>query len=298
MTFIKNQTTKTLLLFLSLLIFMAGSLGLLFHFSSATTTLFKVLYLISLGTSLVTFFILYYNKKPMLYKTFFALTGAIVLVGISYILLEKYGVLHLFESAEEIKEVILSSGNLGKFVFMLIQFTQVALIPIPALVTTLAGVAIYGAFETFILSTIAIIIGSLFAFFVLGRMFGYKLVKWIAGAETTDKYRDLLNKKGKYLFVLMLLLPVFPDDILCMIAGITTMKGKFFTIATLITRPITTFFICYFSGGQIIPYSGWGLIAWPIILILMAILFTWTYKHNEQIEYYIANLKFFKNKEE
>ena len=185
---------------------------------------------------------------------------------------------------------IRDTGNYGKFIFMLIQFAQVAIIPIPAMITTLAGVAVYGAFQAFILSTIAIILGSLFSFFVWGRLLGYPMVKWVAGKEQTDKYRDLLNQKGKYLFVLMLIMPVFPDDILCTIAGITTMSGRFFTISTILLRPITTFMICYISGGQIIPYSGWGLIVWPFLLILMGVMFIWTYKHTEQIEAYITNL--------
>ena len=237
---------------------------------------------------------MYILKKVQLYKILYVSIIAVAIIAIFYVLLKNFDMLAFFDSAEQIKLFILSTGDAGKAVFMLIQFLQVCLIPIPALITTLAGVAIYGVFETAILSTIAIILGSLFAFFVFGRFFGYRLVRWIAGQEVTDKYRDLLNKKGKYLLVLMFLLPIFPDDLLCMIAGITTMSGKFFTIVTLITRPITTFAICYFGGGAIIPYSGWGLVAWPIIIVLMAILFVWTYKNNEKIENYFLS-KFSKN---
>jgi uncharacterized membrane protein YdjX (TVP38/TMEM64 family) len=291
---LKQVKLKTLLIFLSLIAISATSIFLTFYYKTTTTDWFKILILGSFLLLFIAFFITYYKKTAYAYKLLFTsiYLGSIVLIV--FVLLRHFGLIKLLESGEEVRDFILSTGNNGRLVFMFIQFAQVALIPIPAMVTTLAGVAIYGAFEAFILSTIAIILGALFAFFVWGRLFGYRLVKWIVGKEKTDKYRDILNQRGKYLFVLMMLLPIFPDDILCMVAGITTMSSKFFVLTTIIIRPITTFFICYFSGGQIIPYSGWGLIAWPILLVLMAVLFVWTYKNNDKIEQYFTNLQIFK----
>jgi uncharacterized membrane protein YdjX (TVP38/TMEM64 family) len=85
----------------------------------------------------------------------------------------------------------------------------------------------------------------------------------------------------------MFILPFFPDDILCMVAGITAMSGVYFTVITFLVRPISIFVICYFGGGQIIPYSDWGLIVWPIILIIMAVLVFFTFKYHDKIDDFV-----------
>jgi uncharacterized membrane protein YdjX (TVP38/TMEM64 family) len=286
MQFLKQFKTKTLVIFLSLILITFASVFITFLYANTTSTWLKIFIFSAMALLYTAFFIAYFKKIGVAYKLLFTSIYAMSIVLIVYVIFRHFGFIQLLESGEEVRELILSTGNYGRFVFLLIQFAQVALVPIPAMITTLAGVAIYGAFEAFLLSTVAIVLGSLFAFFVWGRLFGYRLVRWIAGEEKTEKYRVMLNEKGKYLFVLMMLLPVFPDDILCMIAGITTMKSKFFVLTTVITRPV--------SGGQIIPYSGWGLIAWPILLILMALLFVWTYNNTDKIEHYVANLNFLK----
>ena len=297
MQFKVNLNTRTILLFVSLLLITLTSLFITFFYGFVTTALFKIFATSFLAVTFLAFLYSYKQRTVKLYRLLFLVIAGSSIFVISYVLLKQLNILDLFESAEEMKEFILSTGSAGKWLFFLIQFIQVTLIPIPALVTTLAGVAVYGAFEAAIISTLAIIAGSLFAFFVMGRIFGYKLVKWIAGEETTEKYSKLLNKKGKYLLVLMFIFPLFPDDILCMIAGITKMSGRFFTVITIIIRPITTFGICYLGGGSIIPYSGWGLVAWPILIVAMAFLFVWTYKNSEKIEYFVTH-KILKNKEE
>lgn len=282
---------KTILLFLLLIAFLAVSISFVFVYPNITTSFIKILFFLLLAGLFIAFLTLYFLKKEMLTKLFFVLQILVSLVMLGYLLLQELNILELLASAEQLKQFILSTGEWGQVAFVLLQFTQVAFIPIPALVTTLVGVAIYGPLITAILSTIAIILGSLFSFFVWGRVFGYKMVSWIAGKETTDKYRELLNEKGKYLLILMFLFPMFPDDILCMVAGITTMKAKFFIIVTLMTRPITTFLMCYLADGTIIPYSGWGLFAWGIILLLTGAIFIYTYKNSHKIDLYLEKLR-------
>ena len=153
--------------------------------------------------------------------------------------------------------------------------------------TVLAGVAIYGPFWASILSLIGIMLGAIVAF-SLGKIFGFRLIKWVVGEENARKYAKMLNKRGKFLLVAMFLLPVFPDDLLCLVAGTTEMSYPFFISANLITRPIAIFPIAYFISGNIIPFSGWGLYVWPIIIILLGVSIFLFYKYQPQIEKYIT----------
>ena len=227
-------------------------------------------------------------KKDLITKILIIIDIILIVIGIGYFILWSNNWLVYFNSAESIKKLILSAGIWGQLVFLLIQFLQVTLLPIPSVISTLAGVAIYGPFITFIISCIGIITGSLVSFFI-GRIFGRPICEWVAGKDTTNKYASLLNEKGKLLLPIMFLLPVFPDDLLCMIAGITTMKMSYFLICTLLVRPIGIITTCYVGSGEIIPFHGWGLYVWPFIIIFLIFLFWFCYKYQSKIEDFFKN---------
>jgi len=210
-----------------------------------------------------------------------------VILG-AYFALKYTGVLDRFDSAEEIKTFILSGGNWSVFIFIFIQFLQVTFLPLPAFVTTVAGALIFGPLNASIMSLIAIMLGSIFAFF-LGRKFGKGILVWIAGKEDADKWTKKLTN-GKYMYFLMMLFPVFPDDVLCIAAGVTQMSFKFFFFTNLITRPIGIFCTCFLGSGSLIPFSGYGLIIWPILIVLLIILFILSIKYREKIEEFVEKL--------
>ena len=73
----------------------------------------------------------------------------------------------------------------------------------------------------------------------LGRWLGVKAVKWCAGSqEEFDKWSNLLNTKGKWWYALTVLLPLFHDDLLCIVCGSVKFDFTFFTIANLLGRTI------------------------------------------------------------
>ena len=102
----------------------------------------------------------------------------------------------------------------------------------------MAGVGIFGVWPAFIFSSIGQIIGSIIAF-ALGRFFGVKLVTWIVGEETLHKYQDMIKGRDKLMLTVMFLFPVFPDDVLCLVAGLSSMTWPYFIIVMCICRPIT-----------------------------------------------------------
>lgn len=224
----------------------------------------------------------------------FVVTALSVLffIGI-YFILKKTGVIGKFNNVEELKILILSSGFWCYAVFVFLQFLQVTILPIPAMVTTIVGVIIFGPFIAFLLSTLAILLGSMFAY-ILGKLFGMKLLYWSIGKQKTLYFQDKL-KKGKFIFFIMMLFPLFPDDILCMLAGVINLDFKFFLITNLITRPLSLFCICFFSTGYIVPFSSWGIIVWIIIAVILITTFILLMKNKNKIETFV-NVKILKNK--
>lgn len=219
--------------------------------------------------------------------------GIITTVGffsifiVIFLILYFTGALDKIDSVEELKDFILRGGVWSHVIFVIIQFLQVTFIPLPAAITTIAGALVFGPWITLGLSLIAVMAGSIFAFW-LGRKFGTKIIVWIAGEEDAKKWSDKLSQ-GKYLFFLMLLFPGFPDDILCMIVGATSMSYKFFITANLITRPIVFAVMVFLGSGSVVPFTGWGIPVWIVLILLAALSFYVSIKYEKQIETFLID---------
>lgn len=228
-------------------------------------------------------------KKLAISKTLFIFNVVALITISSFSILSVYGLFETFSNMEKIKQLILESGNLGYLIYTIILLLNVVLLPLPSFVFILAGVAIYGPFTAFILCYISFVVGSIIAFF-LGRFFGKKVVYWCVGREQTEKHLKMLGKKGNFLFVIMQVLPFFPDDVLCMVAGLTQMSVRFFIIAMLVLKPLYIFPVCFFGTGSIIPFSGWGIPVWIGIFLLFGICFLLFCKYQNKIEKFFYKL--------
>lgn len=211
------------------------------------------------------------NTSGPIYKLLFVITIAVSAVVVITFLFVNSGILDEISSVEELREFMLSSGSWAIVVLFFLSLFSVVVLPIPAAVTIVLGTIMFGSTISFIVNTLATIIGS-FICFVLGRVFGKKVVYWIIGKETTDKYAELINEKGKAIFFTMMLFPFFPDDTLCIVAGLTTMSLKFFSLSVCLARPVMLAFYSYFGTGELIPFSGWGIPVWVVLFLICAIL--------------------------
>lgn len=227
-----------------------------------------IIFLFTFG--LIVFTLIEGKYKTILRITTVVMIGGSILTAI-YIVAEIAGWIKYIEDFDAIRDFILSTKQWGIITFLLLTIMQVVFLPIPAAVTILIGVAIYGPLISFLLSLVGTYIGSVICFW-LGKCFGKRLVDWMIGKENADKYAQMLNEKGKWIFALMLLFPFFPDDTLCLVAGSTKMTWKFFLLIMLATRPAVIAFTSFFGSGEIIPYSGWGIPVWIGIFVLSLVL--------------------------
>lgn len=218
----------------------------------------------------------------------------LLVIFLTYHILNITNTLYFFKSVNNFRRFIISTGSKGIIVYISIQTLQVVFLPVPASIIALAGAIVYGPFWGFVYCTIGVLLGSYLSF-LLGRTLGQRLVIWVAGKENAIKYANILNESGRLFLGVAFLLPFFPDDILCLISGITSMTFKYFFLVTTIFRPIGVFFMCYFGGGYIIPFYGWGLYVWAVIIIVMSTVVFLAYKYQKQIEEWLVK-KFKKKK--
>ena len=234
------------------------------------------------------------TDKPMSKKRKIIHTSIVVFVitailVLSYFIFKWTGIWEYINSVDKIRGLILSLGFWGRLACVFLQFLQVTFLPIPSAVSTLAGVLVFGPLQASLLSLSGIMLGSVLAFW-LGRRFGRKLVSFMVGEETCHKWTNFLTN-AKYSFVVMMLLPIFPDDILCLVAGLTDMSWLFFVVTNLISRPLAIFLTCYLGSGSIIPFHGWGLAVWAFFLVAVAVVLYLSFRYRQAIEDFVK-LKF------
>lgn len=222
-------------------------------------------------------------KKTSLSRSLFLLNIVVFLIIGSLTVMNLCGIFNNFKDMSKIKELILSCGNWGYVIYALLQILNIIILPLPGFVFIVIGMSIFGPMNTFIVTYISTLIGAIAAF-MIGRVFGQKAVVWCVGQESTDKYKKMIGAKGNVLFVMMQILPFFPDDILGMVAGLTSMKFSFFTISMILIKPIYIAFVCFLGTGSIIPFSGWGIPVWIAIFAVFALVFILFCKYQAQIE--------------
>ena len=94
----------------------------------------------------------------------------------------------------------------------------------------------------------------------------------------------------------MFLFPFFPDDVLCFVAGLSSMSVPYYIVMITITRIINIVVSAYSVNGSIIPYNTWwGILLWIAVFILVAALCYVIYKHGDKIENFFKS-KFSKRK--
>ena len=288
--------TKKILFFLfNSLLLTAVFVCLTFIKVDNISSIIKVILLI--GTNIIYFLSIVFKwfKMQKTSKILFVLYITLSLSIIGYTILSEYNIISTISSVESLKSYILSTKEKGIYVYILIQTAQVIILPVPAAIICVVGSLIYGPMLGSLYCSIGILIGSFVSFFI-GKTFGYKIVAWIAGKENTDKYSEILRKRGAFFLAIAFLLPMFPDDILCLIAGITNMKFKTFAWVTTITRPIGVICMSFFGSGYVIPFTGWGVYAWIAILVLVVAIIFVTYKYQDKMQDFILNNVFKRKK--
>ncbi|MCL2771059.1 MAG: TVP38/TMEM64 family protein [Firmicutes bacterium] len=219
------------------------------------------------------------------------LISFIILLFISCLfatILKFFGAIEYISSKEKLKELIEHAGVWAPIVFIVLQIVQVVFSPIPGALSIAVGAIVFGPFLGFVYSSIGIVVGSILAF-LIGRLFSNKFISRFIEKEDLKKYQNYINKKGKILLPLVFILPIFPDDIICIIAGTSTMKFWYFAVVTIITRPISILLSSYFLSGDIIPFSGWGLFVWGGIIVITGIVFFVLIKYQEPIEKFVLS---------
>ncbi len=230
--------------------------------------------------------------KETVYKTI--ISGYILLLFCLVVLfiLQRTGFFNVIQDENSLREYLQTKGAWMPVVYTVLQYLQVVILPIPSVVSTVAGVALFGPLWTMVYSLIGVLLGSFTAFWI-GRKFGSRAVAWMIGADTLEKWQKKLKGKDNLLLTLMFILPVFPDDVLCFVAGLSSMSLQYFIVMIIISRILQISVTCY--SIDIIPFNTWwGLLIWAVFFVALLTIFVIIYKNIDRIQSWIS--KRFKTK--
>lgn len=177
------------------------------------------------------------------------LTGLGILFSITFLI---WGISEgIFKSQKNLDIFLENIGIMGPIVFIIIQIVQVVIPIIPGGVTSIGGVFIFGPVKGTIYNYVGIVTGSYINYF-LARYYGVEFVGKLIGQKKFNKYTKYLNKGKKFdrFFAMAIAIPISPDDILCLFAGLVRMSFFKFTLVIIFLKPIGL--LMYTLGGNII----------------------------------------------
>lgn len=189
------------------------------------------------------------------------------------------GFFQAVHSLDALRAYIVRFTPYSHLLFFLVQFLSVVLAPIPSNITAAAGGLLFGTWSAFLLTFGAVVIGSLLVF-SLARVLGRDFTDKIVSQTLSEKYQSVLHAKSSVFLALAFLFPFFPDDMLCILAGLTNLSFRRFALIVLLARPWGLLFASAL-GGSTLNLSPWVMV--PIGLVGLAV-FLLGLKYGDKIE--------------
>ena len=185
------------------------------------------------------------NRQKLL-----SLTAVLLLLAGGGWFLYSSGFFQAARSLDSLRAYIDRFAPYSHLAFFLVQLLSVILAPIPSNITAAAGGVLFGTWPAFLLTFGAVAAGSVLVFWLaraLGRDFADRLVS----RKLSEKYQDVLRSKAPIFLILAFLFPFFPDDMLCILAGLTNISLRRLTAIVLPTRPWGLLFASALGGASL-----------------------------------------------
>ena len=193
----------------------------------------------------------------------------ILLLAVIALLLWRTGFFQAIASEEALAAYIQAFTPWSHLMYFAVQLFSVILAPIPSNLTAAVGGLLFGTLPAFLLTWGAVVLGSLVVF-ALARSLGQRFVEGLVSRKVSEKYLDLVRRKRDVFLLLAFLFPFFPDDILCILAGLTDISWKRFLVLCLAARPWGLLVACAFGGSALdIPIWAMALIGLAGIAVFL-----------------------------
>lgn len=138
-----------------------------------------------------------------------------------------------------VQDFLIALGPLAPLAYLLSEVVQVVIIPIPGQPFEVAGGYMLGLLGGSLIGTAGALAGSLIAF-QLARRFGRDWVDRHVSGGVQKKVTDGLKegRRAEWIVFWLMMVPNFPRDPLCFVAGVSGMSTRSFVLIALLGRPV------------------------------------------------------------
>ncbi|MGD6962241.1 TVP38/TMEM64 family protein [Fictibacillus phosphorivorans] len=208
---------------------------------------YKAIFII-IGCSVIFLLIASYRLK---WDTFFEKmkTVSIVYSLLMAAIFLTYGLSRMIVTLDNkgLETILTENLELAKLIYFSVCYAQPIILPVPEIVTVVAGSAALGPFTAFILGFMGAVLGILTMFY-LSRTFGMKMVQRLVNEKQLDQYHRFVKKNEMWIIVFLFIVPVLPDEIICVGAGVSGVKTRRFIMIAVLAKLVTTFSLAYSLG--------------------------------------------------
>jgi uncharacterized membrane protein YdjX (TVP38/TMEM64 family) len=149
-------------------------------------------------------------------------------------------------------------GSWGALALFSLLVLQVFIAVIPGHALMLAGGYVYGFALSLLITLTSTVLGSQIAFLV-ARRYGRAAVYRLARPEIILKWDRLASRQGALFYFFAFVLPIFPSDLMCYVAGLGTIPARRFFLANVLGRFVCAAFITLIgSNGLHMPALFWA----------------------------------------
>ena len=194
-------------------------------------------------------------------------------------------IIRLSTNVNELRDFILRFGIFSSLAFILFAVIQVIIPPIPGQIAGLAGGYLYGVFLGTFYTMIGLVIGS-YIIFAASRKYGRPFIEKIVSKERLKKFDYIFSNRGAITLLVLLLIPIFPDDILCYLAGLTNIKIRNLMIINAIGR-FPKYFVFNLIGAGLYEKNLILVISLSVIMVLISIIL---YIFKDKLNEWILNI--------
>lgn len=195
--------------------------------------------------------------------------------------------LSLLKDREAVIAYLQAYGAWGPILLTTIIALQVVIATIPGHVFMIAGGYLYGFPTAFLITFVSTVVTSQLAF-ALARSFGRPIVHRLAPRKLIDRWEETARRQGFVFFLFAFILPIFPSDLMCYIAGLTLISPRRFLAANALGRlPCAALMALIGSHGLELPARAWI----PIALVSASMFLVWRYCAAKLDERYFEQLR-------
>ncbi|MDG2221381.1 MAG: VTT domain-containing protein [Rubripirellula sp.] len=202
-----------------------------------------------------------------------AVAGSYFGGGIASVLLSTDG--NSEKKVEALRLFFADMNGAAPFAYVAMVVVEVVVAPIPGTLLYLPGGMIFGGFYGGLLSLLANVLGAGISCQLMRSVVGRNATRSFFEKDSLVKYRELIERRGLWLIVLLRLNPLTSSDLVSYASGLTTMRVSTVMLGTAIGMAPLCYAQSYLAATlfESFPWLIWPmLVACAVYVLLIVVL--------------------------